>query len=83
MRQLFQDQVWCKLRREGIAASSSAQTMDYRHSKEFERLNSVLGGCLDNASNGLYDIGFDFGQMFQFKEHSSGFLGIRLAFSPR
>ena len=76
LQQFFMDKKWCKLRRTGIV-NSQVNPHDYRQSPEFVRLQSKTGDCLSDHSNGLYDIGFDFGQVFQFKSHSSGFLGIR------
>ena len=81
LRQFFMDKEWCKLRRAGIL-NSQVNLHDYRASPEFMRLQSKTGNCLSDSDNGLYDIGFDFGQVFQFKSHSSGFLGIRWATTP-
>ena len=76
IQQLFKNKDWCKLRRLGIANSQS-NPLDFRASPEFERLQAATENCLSNPDNGLYDVGFDFGHMFQFKRHSCGFLGIR------
>ena len=76
IKQMFHDKAWCKLRRHGISTSEN-NPLDFRASPEFARLQAATHNCLSDPDNGLYDIGFDFGHMFQFKRHSCGFLGIR------
>ena len=48
-------------------------------SAEFERLRQVLEGALEDPDTSLYEIGFDNGQMYAFRDWSSGILGIRCA----
>lgn len=70
----FSDPLWCKLRREG---PQNAEPFEFRSQPEFERLRQATGDLLLDPENGHYQIGFDFGQMFSFKTHSCGVLGIR------
>lgn len=78
LQQFFNDKVWCKLRRAGIA-DSVHDLRGFRQSREFRRLKSKIQGAsdIDNPDNSVYDIGFDFGQLFTWKTHSAGILGIR------
>ena len=40
-------------------------------------INQACGGMLFHPDNSAYEIGFDFGQIFTFKNHSSGMFCIR------
>jgi hypothetical protein len=46
-------------------------------SKEYKRLNRVLGGVLDNPQHGVLEIGFDFAEPYTFAKHSTGLMFMR------
>lgn len=70
---LFGDSVWCRLRR----MRQPENPHDFRHSQEFARLDSVLSGKVSHPDSGLYQLDFDFGQMFTFRNWSTGIISIR------
>ena len=70
--QLFADPKWCDLR-----ASARDAQHDYYTSKEAARLNRVVAGQLFNPDNSSYELGFDYGQCFAFRQYSVGVLGFR------
>lgn len=54
----------------------------YYGASEARRINALLRDKgadvqLTSSQNSIYELGFDFGQIFSFKVHSSGVLGIR------
>lgn len=46
-------------------------------SREYRRLNKVLGGVLDNLQHGVLEIGFDFAEPYNFAKHSTGLMFMR------
>jgi hypothetical protein len=70
--QLFADPKWCDLR-----ASARDAPHDYYTSSEAERLNKIVGGLLFSLDNSGYELGFDYGQCFAFRQYSVGVLGFR------
>jgi len=69
----FADHEWCKLR----GTCRNEFTGDFYSSAEAQRIDRCTGGALSNPDNSAYELGFDFGQMFGSKVHSSGVLGLR------
>ncbi len=72
---LFGNSVWCRLRRTCMHQPQSGH--DFRSSPEFARLDSVVSQKAGHPDSGLYQVGFDFGQMFTFRAWSSGIISIR------
>ena len=75
---MFGDTVWRQLRGTG----RQDRTNQYYQSADARRLNDAVGGALSEESTLAYDLGFDFGQMFQFKTHSCGIVTVRCADLP-
>lgn len=46
------------------------------------RINEVTQGQLNNKDNSAYELGFDFGQIFAFKQHSFGLVVMRCVLQP-
>lgn len=69
---IFGDAVWCHLRK----AASLHDFQDFSTSEECARLKAALGD-VDLGSVGLYGVGFDFCNVFQFCNHSSGVMLLR------
>ena len=74
---LFGNPAWCALRGKGREPGSAES---YYGAADAHRIDSKCGGMLNDPSNSAYEIGFDFGQIFSFKNHSSGLLCIRSVF---
>ena len=65
---MFGNTSWCRY------ADGQQDFHDYKTSAEFARLKEKLDHC---AEYGLYEVGFDFGNMFQFCSWSTGVMLIR------
>lgn len=70
---LFMDPAFCKLRTTG----RTSQADDFFGSEYARRINDATNEQLFMLENSPYDIGFDCGQMFSFKQHSFGLVVIR------
>ncbi|DBA94640.1 TPA: hypothetical protein ACH3X1_002212 [Trebouxia sp. C0004] len=77
---LFGNSVWCGLRR--ICMHQPQSGHDFRSSPEFARLDSGVSQKAGHPDSGLYQVGFDFGQMFTFRAWSSGIISIRCSDIP-
>lgn len=49
----------------------------YYGAADAHRINGLTNGMLFDKNNSAYEIGFDFGQIFAYKNHSSGLLMLR------
>lgn len=72
---LFADTEWSSLR----GRSRYEYNLDFYSSPEARRLDLITGGALANQDNSAYEIGFDYFQCFNFKQHSVGIVGMRCA----
>ena len=71
---MFLNPDWAALR------GKERRTDDVAHwygASDARRINTVCRGQLYHLDNSAYDLGFDFGQVFVFKNHSAGILCIR------
>jgi hypothetical protein len=73
---LFGDPEWNERR----FNSRFDQALDYYSSPEARRLDAATGYALFKRDTSAYEIGFDFFQCFNFKQHSVGIVGMRCAF---
>jgi hypothetical protein len=69
---LFADPKWCDMR-----ATARQTPHDFYSSAEAKRLDKMLGEQLSSPDNSAYELGFDFGQCFAFRQYSVGVLGFR------
>ena len=74
---MFSDPTWCRLR--GTGRDDEDQPYDYWHSPEFACLNTATGNLLTDPdkSASTYDLGIDWGQPFEFRQWSSGYIAVR------
>ena len=75
IRKLFRDPEWAAGRGKGRDTSSAG----FYGSPEAVRLNRVTGGLFAKDSSSAYELGMDFGQIFNFKTHSTGIVLLRRA----
>jgi hypothetical protein len=71
---MFKNPAWTALRGKERRVDDPAH---WYGAEDAKRINSLSGGTLYNPDNSAYELGFDFCQIFVFKNHSSGVLGIR------
>jgi hypothetical protein len=74
IRKLFNNPTWCSLRGKDRDTASNEQ---YYGAADAQRINKQFKGMLFDKDNSAYELGFDFGQIFTFKNHSSGLLMMR------
>lgn len=82
IHRLFSDPAWCRLRRETRNPTYTPLEHEFRGSPEAMRLRAATNGQSDDPCNGFYEIGFDFGQVHSFKQHSCGLLALRCVDIP-
>ena len=75
IRKLFADPDWAAARSKGRDTSAAG----FHGSAEAARLNRVTGGVFAKDSSSAYELGMDFGQIFNFKTHSTGIVLLRRA----
>jgi hypothetical protein len=73
IRSLFGDTEWSSKRSE----ARLLYKLDYYSTPEAHRVNRATGGALFHTDNSAYEIGIDWCQCFNFKQHSVGILGMR------
>lgn len=72
MQRLFGSAEFCAVR------AKDRQANPWWQSPEAHRLSEALGGnLLEDTSTSPYALGFDFAQMFAFKDHSTGLIMLR------
>jgi hypothetical protein len=49
----------------------------YWGSSEHERMKEATGGAVDGKDNGIIDLGFDYGQPYNFTQHATGLMFFR------
>ena len=78
---MFGNVNWCLLRSTGRAEKDSSGYYGAADAKRIDRHLQSMGSDvrLSDQCNSIYELGFDFGQMFTFKVHSSGIMAIRWA----
>lgn len=69
----FGDPEWSGKRGQG----RTNYALDFYSSEEADRLNEATGGAVFNPNNSVYEVGIDWFQCFDFKQHSVGIAGIR------
>ena len=74
VRKLFTDQQFCELRGGDRGCDKPD---DFYGAAYARRINDQTNGELFRRQNSAYDIGFDFGQIFAFKQHSTGLQCLR------
>lgn len=77
IKSMFGDPEWNSLR----GRNRGGAPLDFYNSPEAKRLNGATGGALLHPDNSAYELGMDFFQCFDFKQHSVGLLGMRCVFS--
>ena len=75
IRLMFSDPEWCELRGSGRDFSAAG----FYGSAAAARMNEECGGQLFQPGNSVYELGFDFAQVFNFANHSTGALFVRCA----
>ena len=77
IRKLFADPEWAAARGKGMDTSAAG----FHGSGEAVRLNRVTRGLFAQDSSRAYELGMDFGQIFNFKTHSAGIVLLRRVLS--
>ena len=72
-RGFFGNKEWCGLRGTG----RDEYPGDFYSSEEAKRIDARLGGALFHPDNSGYEIGMDWAQPYDFKQHSTGVVCIR------
>ena len=75
IRKLFGDPEWAAGRGKGRDASAAG----FYGSREAARLDRLTAGLFAQDSSSAYELGMDFGQIFNFKTHSTGIVLLRRA----
>ena len=75
-QKFFNNPEWCELRG---SARDPADCNTYLGSNDARRIDQLTGGKLTDPTSGLLEIGFDFGQVFNFIDHSVGVFAVRWA----
>ena len=75
IKKLFAKPEWCALRGTGRDTSAAG----FYGSREAQRLHDETGGRFSAPSSSAYELGFDYGQIFNFKTHSTGIMVLRCA----
>ena len=75
IRKLFADPDWAAARGKGRDTSAAG----FYGSCEAARLDRVTRGLFGKDSSSAYELGMDFGQIFNFKTHSTGIVLLRRA----
>jgi hypothetical protein len=73
IKNMFGHPEWVKRR----ARARDMHELDFYKSEEAGRLDAATGGALRKLENSAYEIGCDWFQCFQFKQHSVGIVGMR------
>ncbi|KAK9906510.1 hypothetical protein WJX75_003063 [Coccomyxa subellipsoidea] len=73
IKKLFAKPEWCALRGTGRDTSAAG----FYGSREAQRLHDETGGRFSAPSSSAYELGFDYGQIFNFKTHSTGIMVLR------
>jgi hypothetical protein len=75
IHKLFADPEWAAARGKGRDTSAAG----FHGSPEAARADEVTDGLFSKAASSVYELGMDFGQIFNFKTHSTGIALLRRA----
>ena len=75
-RRFFGNPRWTKLRRSHFGAATK-DPCSFFGAEEASRLDKLCGGVLSHPDSGTYELGWDYGEVFNITPHSVGVMCLR------